>query len=113
MTRCLHEPTEVLPSEPGESYQQPELLPNGDELFYRKGNRMMSVPIRTVPHFTPGKPTLVFEKSYAWGGTMSTYDVTPDGQHFIMIEHDESEAPHRLNVVLNWFDELRRRVPVD
>ena len=42
------------------------------------------------------------------------YDVTPDGQRFLMIKEggDEPTAPQNLIVVLNWFEELRRRVPV-
>jgi len=38
---------------------------------------------------------------------MANYDVTPDG-HFVMVKND----PARLNVVLNWFEELKRKVPI-
>jgi hypothetical protein len=37
------------------------------------------------------------------------YDVSPDGQRFVMVK-DESGSG-RLNVVLNWFDELTRLAP--
>ncbi len=41
------------------------------------------------------------------------YDVTPDGQRFIMIERVKSETITRqINIVLNWFEELTERVPV-
>ena len=40
------------------------------------------------------------------------FDVTPDGQRFLMIKAAESEsAPAQINVVLNWFEELKRRDP--
>jgi hypothetical protein len=40
---------------------------------------------------------------------MANYDVTQDGQRFIMVK-DESGAA-RLNVILNWLSELRRVAP--
>ena len=41
------------------------------------------------------------------------YDVSPDGQRFLMLKPVESEAsaPTQINVVLNWFEELKQRVP--
>jgi len=40
------------------------------------------------------------------------YDVFPDGQHFVMIQSERQAPPTtHLNVVLNWFDELKRLVP--
>jgi hypothetical protein len=43
-----------------------------------------------------------------------TYDVSPDGQRFLMIQPIEEEAPPtQINVVLNWAEELKRRVPAE
>ena len=44
----------------------------------------------------------------------ANYDVAPDGQRFVMIQEggQDSGAPQQINVVLNWFEELKRRVPV-
>jgi len=36
------------------------------------------------------------------------YDVSPDGQRFLMIT---KESKPQINVVLNWFEELKRRAP--
>jgi hypothetical protein len=54
---------------------------------------------------------MLFEQRYAFGGgiTIPNYDVTRDGQHFIMVK-DEAGAG-RLNVVFNWFTELNRLAP--
>ena len=40
-------------------------------------------------------------------------DGRPDGQRFVMIQEggSESDAPTQIHVVLNWFEELKRRVP--
>jgi Tol biopolymer transport system component len=85
----------------------PRWAGNGRELFYRIGNKMMVVDIKTEPAFTAGKPRLLFEGQFAGGG-----DVAPDGQRFLMIQAVEPEQPPtQINVVLNWFEELKRRVP--
>ena len=37
---------------------------------------------------------------------------SPDGQRFLMLKSSEEQpAPTQINVVLNWFEELKRRVP--
>ena len=56
-------------------------------------------------------PHLLFEQRYAFGSaqTVADFDVTGDGQRFLMVKNDSAGA--RLNVVLNWFTELQQRVP--
>ncbi len=81
--------------------------PTGKELFYRQGDRMMAVAIQTKPSLTAGKPALLFQEKYDEG-----YDVSSDGQRFIMIKKGEEQAtPQQINVVLGWFDELKSRMP--
>jgi eukaryotic-like serine/threonine-protein kinase len=83
---------------------------NGREIFYRSGNRMMSVNVSTTPDVTFSAPRLLFDRRYALGTvTFPNYDVSPDGQRFVMVR-DESGSGH-LNVVLNWQEELKQRVP--
>jgi Tol biopolymer transport system component len=87
---------------------------NGRELFYRSGDKMMAVDIATQPAFAAGKPRMLFEGPYAPAPYPTTnYDVSPDGQRFLMIKPSEQEqaAPTQINVVLNWFEELKRKVP--
>jgi len=86
---------------------------NGRELFYRSGRRMMAVEIATKPGFTAGKPRVLFEGEYLpTPGTFPNYDVSPDGQRFLMIKPSEAgDAPEQINVVLNWFEELKRHAP--
>ncbi len=73
---------------------------------------MMAVELTTHPTFSPGKPSLLFEGQY--GGTVSgnraDYDVTPDGQRFLMMKDEGTDS--EINIVLNWFEELKERVPV-
>jgi Tol biopolymer transport system component len=90
---------------------------NGRELFYRSGNKMMAVQVTTQPGFSVGKPTMLFEKEYAkseFPATGVAYDVSADGQRFLMVkETDQNAAAAQINVVLNWFEELKRRVPAE
>jgi serine/threonine-protein kinase len=84
------------------------------ELFYRNGDQMMAVETTTQPTFSAGRPRLLFEGQYVIGGGGGAgYDVSPDGQRFLMIQSRESAGgPSQIQVVLNWFEELKRRVPI-
>jgi dipeptidyl aminopeptidase/acylaminoacyl peptidase len=94
---------------------EPVWNPNGRELFYRSGAKMMAVDIATQSSFSVGKPKVLFEGPYEpTPATFPYYDVSPDGQRFLMLKPSESAqaAPTQINVVLNWFEELKRRVPI-
>ncbi len=53
--------------------------PRGQELFYRNGEAMMMVGIKTEPTFTAGSPVVLFTGRYTIGGPVVNYDITPDG----------------------------------
>jgi len=88
---------------------------NGKELFYRSGNKMMALDVTTQPGFSPGKPRMLFEGQYLtndWPQVGTLYDVSPDGQRFLMVKTTEQAfAATQINVVLNWFEELKQKVP--
>ncbi len=94
---------------------EPRWAPNGRELFYRTGSggQMMAVDITTEPTFRAGSPRLLFEGSYQSGDVGGAfYDVTPDGQRFVMVQaQQQGTGANQINVVLNWFEELKRLVP--
>jgi eukaryotic-like serine/threonine-protein kinase len=86
--------------------------PDGRELFYRSGDRMMAVDIVTRPTLRPGTPRLLFERAFAKGGPWRDYDVSLDGRRFLMLKPTMEDVAHtQLNVVLNWLEELNRLVP--
>jgi Tol biopolymer transport system component len=90
---------------------QPVWNPNSREIFYRNGDKMMVVELTSTPEVRLSTPRLLFEHRYAYGAgiTMPNYDVTRDGEHFIMVKDEINGG--RLNVVLNWFTELNRLAP--
>jgi eukaryotic-like serine/threonine-protein kinase len=95
--------------------QEPVWNPKGGELFYRSGSKIMAVDITTQPGFAAGRPKALFEGPYLpTAASFPSYDVSPDGQRFLMLKPVESQAsaPTQINVVLNWFEELKAKVPV-
>jgi len=90
---------------------QPVWNPNGREIFYRNGDKMMGVEMTMTPEVTLSTPRMLFEQRYAFGAgiTIANYDVTADGQRFVMVKDEAGAA--RLNVVLNWLSELRAVAP--
>jgi eukaryotic-like serine/threonine-protein kinase len=87
--------------------------PNGRELFFRSGAKMMAVDITTQPSFSAGKPHVLFEgPNVSLSTTIPSYDVSPDGQHFLMLKlSEQAQSTTQINVVQNWFEELKRRAP--
>jgi serine/threonine-protein kinase len=80
------------------------------ELFYRNGNKMMAVNVKTRPNFNADTPQLLFEGQYSSFVHRRNYDVTSDGQRFLMLQSADPAAT-QVNVVLNWFEELKQRLP--
>jgi Tol biopolymer transport system component len=92
---------------------EPVWNPKGRELFYRAGNKMMVVDVTTQGAFAAGKPKMLFEGPYVLSPrTSQDYDVSQDGQRFLMLKATEQgQGPSQINVVLNWFEELKQKVP--
>jgi len=81
--------------------------PKGGEIFYRSGDKMMSVRLTVTPAgATLTTPVELFSGRYAFGNgnTMANFSVTRDGERFILVK----QSGANLNVVLNWFEELKR-----
>jgi Tol biopolymer transport system component len=83
----------------------------GNELIYRQGNRLMAVRVTTTPTLAISKPATLFEQRFVIGTSMTiaNYDMSPDGQRFVVIKNQSNSS--RLEVALNWTEELRRLAP--
>jgi serine/threonine-protein kinase len=87
---------------------------DGRRLFYRWRGQVWVVDIRTDQGFRAGKPRMLFEnEAYFEGTPIRTFDVSPDGQRFLMEKMDEmtSKPVTEMTLVQYWFEELRRLVP--
>jgi serine/threonine-protein kinase len=103
----------------------PAWNPRGDELFFLGPStgdpdwgRLMVVQVREQPTFTVSVATPVFdadtEKFIGGCGPWRCYDISPDGQTFYEVRYAKTvgAAPvTHINLVLNWLDELKERVP--
>jgi serine/threonine-protein kinase len=86
---------------------EPRWARNGSELYYRNGQDIMAVSVRTRPVFSAiGNPQRLFTGGYDFLQD-DNWDVTPDGR-FLMVKADPNAGTQFL-VVLNWSDELRAR----
>ncbi len=96
---------------------KPAWSPTARELFYidPNGITLMGVPVQTTPTFSPGTPIKVLDGKFYAGGPGRNYDISRDGQKFLMVkkaaaEQTPNETPAGMVVVLNWLEELRQRV---
>jgi len=105
--------------------RSPLWSPDGRELFYRNGDAVMAVSVRMEPDFNLETPRTLFRGTYLSLPSFQTplllnsWDIDPDGKRFLMIKDAEAtedasaqEKPPKINIVLNWFEELKKRVPV-
>jgi len=91
---------------------------SGHDLFYQSGDQIMAASYAvTRDTFVPGKPRLwvptrvasLRPNSYAW-------DLAPDGKRVVLLtpvdSSDGGKQEHEVVLLQNFFDELRRRVPL-
>ncbi len=81
----------------------PRWGPGGRELFYRIGGKLMAVSVTSTPELVASPPRELFDGPYG------AYDTLPDGQSFVMVKvRSAGDTPTRINLVLNWFQEVTR-----
>jgi hypothetical protein len=90
--------------------------PDDRELFYRIGDAAMAVAVETEPTFKPGKPRVLFRATFPGPSgadvTDNTFwDTSSDGKRFLKLKEASAEPPRKINIVVNWFEELKQRVP--
>jgi hypothetical protein len=96
---------------------EPIWSPNQRELFFHDSDHHMRVVNYTAKDdsFAAGKPHLWFEKSLMTPVVGPTSDLAPDGKRIVVTLYADGKAESKpithVTVLLNFFDELRRRVP--
>jgi Protein kinase domain/WD40-like Beta Propeller Repeat len=87
------------------------------ELFYRDEDSRIMVATYTAngDTFVADKPRVWSEKRLANTGLTPLFDLAPDGKRFAVLVAEEGREPpavqNHVTLILNFFDELRRRVP--
>jgi hypothetical protein len=104
-----------------EGGRAPLWSPDSKQLFYvGPTGKLFVVDVYTAPTLSAGKPSMVPlpPTSILIVRGNRNYDITPDGKQFIVVLPAEGSSPEtkstplQINVATNWFEELKRRVPV-
>jgi len=86
---------------------EPRWRRDGRELFYLADRTLMSVAVQATSTFRTPLPKILFESRVSQKGEWS-YDVTPDGQRFVINVAVGDSTPAPINVILNWTAALPR-----
>ena len=91
---------------------EPVWAHSGRELFYRNGaGEMVAVEVETEPTFAAGQQRALFDAGrYLVRQNYHSYDVTPDGERFVMIRILGGAGERELIVVENFLEELKAKV---
>jgi serine/threonine-protein kinase len=109
-------PSQRMPVSSGGGFD-PVWSHNGKELFYLSGSpgsvSLMAVDADTSKGVVVGTPHMLFTGSYAHTTPVRGYDVSPNGDRFFMTKLVIPVEPPitTMNLVVNWLDELKARVP--
>jgi Tol biopolymer transport system component len=82
---------------------------DGREIFYRQEFAVLAVPVNAGAELRVGKPQVLFEGPYIGFGADFSFDVGPDGR-FLMIKGDNAAMGRQLNIVTNWFEDVKRLI---
>jgi Tol biopolymer transport system component len=92
---------------------QPRWRGDGKELFYLASDgKMMAVPVTPGANFDAGAPVILFQanpRELVATSEQVTYDVTKDGQRFLINTQMKNEDMQPMSVILNWAADLKRR----
>jgi serine/threonine-protein kinase len=78
---------------------------DGKEIFYNSlnGTSVFAVKVKTTPKFEADAPKLLFHTEAGNnGGTAASFDVTPDGNRFLVITVAQAPLAPKITVVVNW-----------
>ena len=103
----------------------PVWSPDGQQLFYLQQvqpplGRLMSVDVRIQAGFAYANSTALFDQVLLvpLGPSVGSwpYDIAPDGKRFVVVTpaanvSSEKTPNPEIRVTLNWFEELKQRVP--
>jgi len=88
----------------------------GRRLIYRSDDRLLSVRIDASPRLVAGVPSVLIShlppiiESAVPGAPL--FDLSADEDRVLCVERDPLTPIRRLAVVVNWFADLKRKVPI-
>jgi len=83
-----------------------------NEIFYRLNSDVFRVGVSTTSAFVPAAPVKILGGFARPDASGMQYAIAHDGNRFVLIKpHAAGETRSEYRVVLNWFDDVRARVP--
>jgi serine/threonine protein kinase len=93
---------------------EPLWNPKGGELIFFKGQTAFSVTVKTAPELVTSAPRELFKTSaMITNSRFRNVDISRDGSRIVMMVPLDDPRELEIRVVLNWFEELKRLVPID
>jgi hypothetical protein len=97
--------------------------PRTDEIYFIATAIRACRPGETEPILSIERPKLLFRKTYVYSNLgfgefePHLWDISHDGKRFLMMKEaaatgKPAEVSCKINVVLNWFEELKQRIPI-
>ena len=78
--------------------ESPIWSPDGSELFYTRGNRLMAVSITRGATLSVSAPRVLFEGRFRGNlNTVTPFDISPDGRRFIRVQQAQPDRPSRAS----------------
>jgi eukaryotic-like serine/threonine-protein kinase len=88
---------------------QPRWRHDGKELFWVEGDTLIAASVSTTPTFSIGEPVRLFsDPELDWSWMLPAYDVSADGQRFVLTEPSGTVRNATIQVVQNWIAEFKR-----
>ncbi len=84
-------------------------------MILNSGPQSSAIPVATTPRVVFGRPTLFLRGPRFEGSTATrrNVDAMPDGEHVIGVTSTNPlDSASQMIIVLNWFDDVRQRVPI-
>jgi eukaryotic-like serine/threonine-protein kinase len=84
--------------------------PDGREIYYRQGQTIQHVAVKTSPVFSAGTPSQLFQTTLPVDSAGMSYGIAPDGKQFLVVKPASgTTGPVEYRVVLNWIEDVRAR----
>jgi serine/threonine-protein kinase len=92
---------------------EPRWSKNGHELFYIRRSSVLAVSYSVEKNsFQAGIPKVLFDSKFEMRAPYTSFDVTPDGQHFVAFQFEGGKLSTHPDptIVLNWLTAVRRQL---
>ena len=88
--------------------EEPRWAPDDSKLYFRNGQKIMSVNIEYVNELQIGEPEIICETNFI-NVPGHSYDIHPDGDKFLVLLGDTTHTTNEIHMVQGWFEEIGQK----